>query len=271
MALYKDKVYPRLGLKVRKYVRKVFFKNLWDAELVEYRGLVLDMDNNIVSYPFTKIFNLGENGTTVPADMNVVCPRKVNGFMGVATWYCNDVLVSTSGTLDSDFVGLATQVLYDRDIEALCRNNPDYTFMFEITDLADPHIVPEESGAWLIGARLKVLHSELLPEQHLDYLATKYGFLRPEIWRGTFKYLPLNVKHEGWMVRCASTGETLCKIKSKSYLFTKFWMRSKKAYKIQDVEEEFFPIVEKIRAEHTEECWAALDQQERRKFIEDNI
>lgn len=270
--LYKDKVYPRLGLKVRKYSRKVFYKNLWDEELVEYRGLVLDMEDNIVSYPFTKIFNLGENGTTVPADMNVVCPRKVNGFMGVATWHNGELLVSTSGTLDSDFVSLAEFKLRKQGrIEALCIDNPDYTFMFEITDPSDPHIVPEESGAWLIGARLKVLHSELLQEQHLESLADSYGFLRPEIWRGTFKYLPLNVKHEGWMVRCASTGETLCKIKSQYYKFTKFWMRSKKAYKIQDVEEEFFPLVEKIRAEYTEECWAALDQQERRKFIEDNI
>jgi len=55
-------------LKVVKYARKVFYDNLWEVHplLKECRGLVLDLDNNVVAHPFTKVFNIGENGTGYP-------------------------------------------------------------------------------------------------------------------------------------------------------------------------------------------------------------
>jgi hypothetical protein len=263
--LFKTKDYPELGLKVWKYTRDVFFKNRWneDPMLVEYRGLVTDMKDRIVSYPFTKCFNLGENGTTVDPEREVICPRKVNGFMGVATWYNGELLISTSGTLDSDFVGYAKE--YIKDIPKALEM---YTFMFEIVHPKDPHIVPEEVGAWLIGVRRKQFGSGLLSERMLDDIAERYGFKRPEVWKGKFKDLPLDVQHEGYMVRDAETGETLCKIKSKHYLFTKFWMRGKKAYRHDQVEEEFFDIVTKIRKTFTFDEWTDLDSQLRRAFIE---
>jgi len=270
--LFKTKEYPELGLKVWKYTRKVFAKALWDADkmLVEYRGLVTDMEDNIVSYPFTKVFNLGERGTAVDAERDVICPRKVNGFMATATWHKDELLVSTTGTLDSDFVGYAKEMLYLADIEGMCKAHPKKSFIFEIVHPKDPHIVPEELGAWLIGARDKYFGSDLIQETLLDILA--WGqYKRPKVWKGKFKDLDLNVKHEGYMVRDALTGETLCKIKSKHYLFTKFWMRSPKAYRIAEVEEEYYDLVEVIRSLHTEDQWKALDQQERRVFIEEYL
>ena len=252
------------GLKVIKYKNKVFFKNLWDEDTVNARGLVLDEDNNIVNYPFTKVYNLGENGTTVDPERMVICPRKVNGFMACATMYKGELLISTTGSLDSDFVKLAKKYIH-----RIPDDNRSY--MFEICDPSDPHIVPEEAGAYLIGARKKELNSELEIEDNLDYFALVYDYKRPKWWKGKFKDLPLDVKHEGYMVRDFQTEETLCKIKSKHYLFTKFWMRSKKAYNVQEVEEEFFELVGKIRDTFTEEEWSDLDQQERRTFIEENL
>lgn len=262
-ALYKTKDYPELDLKVWKYTRAVFFKGLWTPELCEYRGLVTNMGGTeIISYPFTKVFNLGERGTTVDLELEVICPRKINGFMAAATWHKGEILVSTTGTLDSDFVALAKK--YIKSIPLLS----GMTFIFEIVDPRDPHIVPEVPGAYLIGARLNELGSPLVSEEQLDRVAKLHRYQRPEVWSGKFKDLPLDVKHEGYMVRDASTGQTLCKVKSKYYLFTKFWMRSKKAYSIQEVEEEFYPLVEKIRSTFTLEEWSELNEQERRGFIE---
>ena len=52
---YKDGEFE--GLSVYKYTRKVFFDNLWneDLRLLDCRGIVIDTDYNIISYPFTKI------------------------------------------------------------------------------------------------------------------------------------------------------------------------------------------------------------------------
>ncbi len=252
------------GLKVLKYKNKVFFKNLWDKDTINARGLVLDEDDNIVNYPFTKVFNLGENDTTVDPERMVICPRKVNGFMACATMHKGDLLISTTGSLDSDFVELAKKYITKVP-------NDGISYMFEICDPSDPHVVPEEVGAYLIGGRKKVLNSHLIWEEALDDIAKIYGYKRPEVWEGKFKDLPLDVKHEGYMVRDYHTEKTLCKIKSKHYLFTKFWMRSKKAYNVQEVEEEFFELVEKIRNTFTETEWSELDQQTRRAFIEENL
>ena len=45
------------GLSVYKYSRKVFFDNLWglDERLKDCRGIVVDENNEIISYPFTKV------------------------------------------------------------------------------------------------------------------------------------------------------------------------------------------------------------------------
>lgn len=71
--LVKKKAYTEgkyKGLSVLKYDRKVFFNNLWnkDKRLLDCRGIVVDENNNIISYPFTKVFNLFENGTKVERD-----------------------------------------------------------------------------------------------------------------------------------------------------------------------------------------------------------
>ena len=49
--------YPKLS--VIKYKKRVFYDNLWNDILEECRGLVVDADFNIVSRPFTKIYNYG--------------------------------------------------------------------------------------------------------------------------------------------------------------------------------------------------------------------
>ena len=58
---YKDGEFS--GLSVLKYSRKVFYDNLWnkDKRLLDCRGMVVDSDDNIVVWPFTKVFNLYEN------------------------------------------------------------------------------------------------------------------------------------------------------------------------------------------------------------------
>jgi hypothetical protein len=111
----------------------------------------------------------------------------------------------------------------------------------------------------------------MLSESWLNRAAATADLPRPEVWSGQFKDLPLDVKHEGYMVRDYHTEETLCKIKTKHYSFVKFWSRYKKAYDVEHVEEEYFEIVTIIRSLYTKNAWVALDPQSRRDFIERNL
>lgn len=71
--LVKEKKYPN-GLRVFKYSRKVFYDALWNTDplLLEARGMVLDADGNKVMWPFTKVFNFKENGTTCEPDLSLI-------------------------------------------------------------------------------------------------------------------------------------------------------------------------------------------------------
>lgn len=278
------KEYPN-GFKVLKYARKVFFDALWntDERLLECRGTVVDKDWNVVIMPFKKIFNYGENGTTVDPELEVVVPTKVNGFMGCVTKINGELVYSTTGSLDSDHVEYIKELVSNEPRDYL----NDWTFIFEVCHASDPHIVHEEVGAYLIGMRnlrerigLPVGH--LASECTLNMVAKRFGWKRPKVQQMPFKKALewcKDTKLEGGVIRDAETGVALCKIKSKHYLSKKCLMRIGKARvssifnnpeKFKErVDEEFYSFVDYLVKDVAPETWAAMKDQQRSKVIED--
>lgn len=282
--LVRERKYPN-GLSVFKYSKRVFYDNLWndDPSLLEARGTVKDSEGNIVILPFTKVFNYGENGTTLPPDTEVFQVVKVNGFMAAARWYNDELLVSTTGSLDSDFA-----ILAKNRIMAVAEGMDDFwkqwagiTFLFEICDESDPHIVEETPGVYLIGARV-CKSGHLLSELILDMLAAEVGFMRPEWKVTTFQSVVEDQKTakdvEGWMVRLLN-GQTVMKVKSNFYLTKKFLMRmgDRKVDTLFDdprafratIDEEFYAVCDWITTNFTKTEWKGLGDQQRRKVIEE--
>lgn len=279
------------GLAVLKYKNNVFWDNLWDVDkrLLDCRGLVVDSEDNVVIWPFTKIFNRFENGTDLPADELVDAVRKVNGFMASVGVYKGKLVVSTTGSLESDFAIMAKNRIVSEcdDIEYFIKWTEwaNATFLFEICDPSDPHIVEEEPGAYLIGARIQNPDgtSFMLPEGVLDGIASVAKFKRPEVYP-MIKFsdvveMSKHCRHEGFVVREKNYPfNLLLKIKSPYYLAKKFLMRggNKKWDMIWDnpnnakqiVDEEYYTLLEWLRNNFTKVQWAALDSQERRKEIE---
>lgn len=279
--LVKEKVYPN-GLRIYKYARKVFYDRLWevDKRLLEARGIVLDESGEAVVWPFTKVFNYLEYnaGAELWKDTQIVAPRKVNGFLCAARIYKGELVVSTTGSLDSDFVVLARTHIEKLNVSKM---RPILTYLFEICDPSDPHIVEEEEGAYLIGARRMGGSHPMAHECQLDDLAVEIGAKRPEVFYGTFGALwemVKDCKHEGWMVIDAETGNTVMKIKSPHYLAKKFLMRmgNKKVDQMFDnkqeflktIDEEFYAIVHYITRWWDADKWKETDEAARRAIIE---
>lgn len=265
------------GLKVLKYSRNVFFKNLWhlDDRLLDCRGMVVDSDWNVIAWPFTKTFNLGENGTTVDSNRWVVATRKVNGFMAAATLTDDyGLIVSTTGTLDSEYAEIARKWIEKGDTELFLKG---YTYLFEICDANDPHVVHEDDGAYLIGIR-SLDTGDMREEHSVEMTSSFLRYSYPENVLYQFKGLPLDVKHEGWMVRDAYTGDYLCKIKSKHYLCKKALQRvgrnkASKMWNIPNVfkkqlDEEYYKLFDAILDNFTQEEYLELSEQQRRRWIE---
>ena len=265
--------YP--GLFVIKYSRKVFFNSLWNDILEECRGLVVDNDWNIIVRPFKKIYNRFENNMDFDRDAEVVAIRKVNGFMGAITWDMsnkNRIIYSTTGSLDSDYAVMVEEYL--KDFNPTNEFNRPTTWLFEICDPSDPHIIKEDHGAYLIGAR-DVETGEMYNEDFLDSIARSRDYMRPE-WKTTrFSDVVQEVKtcqHEGFVVR---NGKVSLKIKSPYYLTKKLfarirgekltpnWFENNK----QNIDEEYYPLCAHIK--ENLETFTKLQEQERISFIEE--
>lgn len=267
------------GLSVLKYSRKVFYDNLWhlDSRLLECRGTVVDEDWNVVVLPFKKVFNYGENGTWVADNRNIIAVEKVNGFMAAATMTdMYGLIISTTGSLDSEFAELACKWINTlSDIEENFTKGE--TYLFEICDKSDPHIVEEKEGARLIGVRRHhdgALKSETAVDKDAVWLECK----RPKHFKCKFKDLP-ETKKEGWMIRDAITEEVLCKLKSPHYLSKKLIMRLGNAkvdfmfdkpqeFKKWLKDEEFFEFVDYMAENIDKGVWKSYNDQQRREFIE---
>lgn len=263
--------YP--DLRVVKYKNKVFYKDLWSPELCKMRGLVIDEDWRVIARPFDKIFNRGERfAPKFDHGEMVFAARKVNGFMACLTKdEDHGLIVSTTGSLDSPFIELAEKYLLPLRHHGLING---VTYIFEIVDESDPHIVDEEPGPWLIGCRTVASRIQL-HECDLDIIARGMKVKRPE-WKhchfGEILEERKTVEHEGWV--CYNFNyDNAVKIKSAYYLTKKLFMRIKgekltpqwfKANR-DNIDEEFYPLFDAISRDAQ---FPGLDQQQRREWIE---
>lgn len=276
------------GMQTFKYHNKVFYNNLWDQYplyLREARGIVFDRDNNIVQRPFQKLFNYGENGTGAEyhESMLVRASRKVNGFMAAGTYHKGRYVVSTTGTTNSDYARLAyDRVLADDGLVDLMRQMGPFTFIMEICDDSDPHIVHEAPGVYLLGIRHKE-SGVLMTLEMVESLAREKGIKYPEsfvVSHGRVIHsLMDDVEHEGFVIYDKFGQRPLYKTKSPHYLSKKALMRmgKKAAGQMFDnpdefrkrLDEEFYGLHDHLLRTSTKEAWLDVNEQDRRWYIED--
>ena len=284
------------GLGIYKYTKRVFFDSLWGESpmLMHARGLVLDPAGNIIQNPFVKVFNYGERnaGADLKESDRVEVVEKMNGFLGCVTkhpFLDEELLVTTTGSFDSDFVGFIkdfiTPKVKQRFLEYLAKQ--DKTLMFEVVHEKDPHIIaykPHEMGLYLIGERSKELDSPLSSERELDVLAKELKIKRPKHYKTTISSLRKRidvVEHEGYMVRDLNTGEPLIKWKSLHYLTVKFLGRmgpgqmklmfEKPEVFKQKIDEEYYPLVDQLTKKTTFELFSQMKPDVRVPFVREQV
>lgn len=255
---------------VLKYRKCVFYDNLWNDFLEECRGTIVDKNFNPVSIPLTKIYNdFEDKAPKIDPLAGITAYRKINGFMGAITYHNGELLISTTGSIDSDFVGyIRDSIDYDRYLE-VCKLYPSYTFIFECVHEKDPHIIPEESGMYLLAYREKDWGSQVYHDRNqLLLLSYDFDCFTPAV-RTTCLELLLEetkiVKHEGfvWYDEFGNSG----KIKSPYYLATKALARKADIMKLnkQIIDEEYYELIDHIKS--NKHKWNLLDEQERLCYI----
>ncbi|MGL4519509.1 MAG: hypothetical protein ACRCUJ_07515 [Phocaeicola sp.] len=232
------------GYSIYKYVAKVFYNNLWTPELQLFRGLVMDGDKVIV-HPLLKVFNYGENntGAELPDNTPVIADAKINGFMLNVTRYKGELLFSTTGSLNSEFVKLGTKYFYKQaNPEAMPEG---LVFTFEVVAPEDPHIVSETEGLHLLAVLQDGKHLPLSVRNNYAEVLGVHPVAYQETTLGEVK--KRNGEFEGFMIYSIKE-ELLFKIKTKHYITKKFLMRNKRALqRMEDLDEEFYGIYDFVK------------------------
>jgi hypothetical protein len=275
------------GIYVLKYKKRVFYNGLWNDYIAECRGTIVDADFNLVTYPFTKIYNYGieKEAPVLADDVEVTAFRKVNGFMVAVTWHAGDVLVSTTGSTDSDYVDMAKEMMLTHMSWAdwqLAFNRTDMdnlTVMFECVHPNDPHIVPEQPGMYVLGYRDNVWGSKVGHHRSiLEGIAVGFNCHVPEHYKvslGKLKQMTKECRHEGYVFYTADGASA--KIKSPYYLTSKWVARNPRTDKLVDLnkdikhqlDEEYYPLVDAIR--ENIEAYTAMDEQARLAWVREQL
>ena len=266
------------GIYVLKYKKRVFYDNLWNEYIAECRGSIVDKDFNLVSYPFTKIYNYGieKEAPVLKADTKVTAYRKINGFMVAVTWCKDDILISTTGSTDSPYVAMARELIepnIDR-YRYTCEAHQGYTFMFECVHRDDPHIVPEKEGMYLIGMRKNEFGSRVIHQVAELFLQMAFHSFPVEVYYTTIGELTKmvkTVKHEGFVFY--TEDGVSAKIKSPYYLTSKWVARNPRTDKLVDMnkdikhqlDEEYYPLVDAIRGNIVQ--YTEMDEQARLAWV----
>ena len=265
------------GIFVLKYKKKVFYNNLWNEYIAECRGSIVDADFNLVAYPFTKIYNYGieKEAPVLAPDTKVTAFRKVNGFMVAMTVYNGKLLVSTTGSTDSDYVNMARELIDEPKYLDLCTRWEGYTFMFECVHKNDPHIIPEKEGMYILGYRENKFGTPVEHDPHmLIEMSRALGCFVPESVTTNMARLQdmaKECKHEGYVFY--TDDGVSAKIKSPYYLTSKWVARNPRTDKLVDLnkdikhnlDEEYYPLVDAIRANIVE--YTAMDEQARLSWV----
>jgi hypothetical protein len=270
---------------VLKYKKSVFFKNLWNEYLENCRGSVVDANFNLINYPFTKIYNFGiePNAPVLESNTQVTAFRKVNGFMMACSYNKGQLIVSTTGSLDSKFVSMAKEMMCthmvwaDWEIAFSDVELENTTVMFEVVHPDDPHIIPENPGVYVLGYRKNKWNSPV--EHHPDVLlklSFKFKCYTPAAYKNitisTLQEMVKGCRHEGY-VAYTEAGCHAFKIKSPYYLMNKWMARNPKIDKILNlkndiklkIDEEFHSVVDSIR--NNADSYSAMNEQERLEWI----
>ena len=127
-------VHPKYPLTIWNYSPKVQYEELWDDTTEQCRGLVTDIDGNIIARPFSKFWNLEEHNINELPKESFEVTEKMDGSLIIGFFYNDEFIIATRGSFESEQAIKATEMLHtNSDLYNLVHSYSDeYTFLFEI-------------------------------------------------------------------------------------------------------------------------------------------
>ncbi len=133
--------HPNYDLWILDYSKHCSLDGMWNEVTMTCRGMIIDGENNIVSWPFYKFFNVEELETLAPKfpELHLDIPNlpfkayeKLDGSLGVGYWIDGKLHIATKGSFESDQAIKANEILDKKYPNISEKLNSNYTYLFEI-------------------------------------------------------------------------------------------------------------------------------------------
>lgn len=199
------------------------------------RGKVIDLETNkIVAYAFDKFFNLNESEETNIKTVRQLLSRanavsimdKLDGTLVSTTQYKNDLLVTTNGEFNNEFIDISKDLIKSKYPELNKKTNPNYTYIFELIHPCSRVVVDYNNEEKLILTSIRDLKdNRLLTYEECKVEANRLGLEIVTMFEdesfdtiiekaSTLK----NCNREGWVLRIITDSEDiLIKLKLDDY------------------------------------------------------
>jgi len=118
-----------LPLSIYNYSRTTQYDGMWDYITLNCRGLVLDLEGNVIAKPFPKFFNYEEHKPEDIPNENFEVYEKVDGSLGIIFHYEGEWLIATRGSFASEQAIKGKEMLDKLNKSSLI---PGYTYLAEI-------------------------------------------------------------------------------------------------------------------------------------------
>jgi RNA ligase len=121
--------HPTLPLSIYNYSRTTQYDGMWDDITLNCRGLVLDLEGNVIAKPFPKFFNYEEHKPEDIPNENFEVYEKMDGSLGIIFHYEGEWLIATRGSFASEQAIKGKEMLDKLNKSALIAG---YTYLAEI-------------------------------------------------------------------------------------------------------------------------------------------
>jgi RNA ligase len=123
--------HPFAYLWIYNYTKECEYAKHWDEITSQCRGLIVDIEGNIVSRPFRKFFNYEEYilNNSLPNEHYSIT-EKYDGSLGISYWIGDQIYLATRGSFVSEQAAWGSWMI--RTLHKDYKFNRNYTYLFEI-------------------------------------------------------------------------------------------------------------------------------------------
>jgi T4 RnlA family RNA ligase len=210
--------HPTLPLLIYNYSRTTQYSGIWDDITLNCRGLVLDLEGNVIAKPFPKFFNYEEHAAEgsklppIPSESFEVY-EKMDGSLGIIFHYEGEWLIATRGSFTSEQSIKGKEMLDKLPLDVLDTNN---TYLAEIIYPENRIVVDygTDEKLVLLGAYNNETGEEVKIEAMSGWEVVKMYKTWGEDWKTLKK--EISKDNEGYVIRFS--GGMRMKIKGDEYV-----------------------------------------------------